>query len=117
MEDNQAINDNAKKYKMTLLFTQTKYLYDLYNKNMELSPELYFLVDKKWLDDYKQRNEYNKIVQKLINSPGYNNYHMDKIKIKNEFGVDKNKDDFTTIDVGCPAPQIVDINNSFITLS
>ena len=100
MEDNQAINDNAKKYKMTLLFTQTKYLYDLYNKNMELSPEIYFLVDKKWLDDYKQRNEYNKIVQKLINSPGYNNYHMDKIKIKNEFGVDKNKDDFTTIDVG-----------------
>ena len=100
MDNNQQINENAKKYKMTLLFTQTRYLYDLYNKDMELSPENYFLVDKKWLDEYKQKNEYNKIVQKLKNSPGYNNYHMDKIKIKKEFGVEKNKNDFTTIDVG-----------------
>lgn len=95
MEDAQEIIENLKKYKMTLLFTQTRYLHEKYNNDMELSPETYYLVDKKWLDDYKQRNEYNKIVQKLKNSPGYNNYHNEKAKIQKELNIDQSN--LTTI--------------------
>ena len=97
MEDSQEIEENAKIYKMTLLYTQTKYLYAKYNKEMTLSPEMYYLVDKKWLDDYKQKYNYNKIVEKLKDMPGYDDYFQVRYQVGNNYKIDKNQ--LTTIDV------------------
>ena len=98
MEDSQEIKDNLKTYKMTLLFTQTRHLHEIYNEEMTLSPETYYLVDKKWLDDYKKKNNYDKIVKKLKNNLGYNNYLAVKEKLLEELEIDNN--DLTTIDSG-----------------
>ena len=78
MEDIQEIKDNLKTYKMTLLFTQTRHLHEIYNEEMTLSPETYYLVDKKWLDNYQKKNIYDKIVKKLKNTLEYNNYEASK---------------------------------------
>ena len=78
MEDSQEIEDNIKTYKMTLLFTQTRYLHEIYNEDMILTPDDYYLADKKWLDNYKKKNNYDKIVKKLKNTLEYNNYEAVK---------------------------------------
>ena len=86
MENSEEIKEKANIYKMTLLFTQTRFLHETYNANMVLSPFTFYLVDKKWLDNYKEKNNYEKIAQKLKESTGYNDYfsikeNLMKIKI------------------------------------
>ena len=90
MENSEEIKEKANIYKMTLLFTQTRFLHETYNANMVLSPFTFYLVDKKWLDNYKQKNNYEKIAQKLKESTGYNDYFSIKEKLLKEFNEDKN---------------------------
>ena len=52
------IEYNKKNYKMSLLFIQTKELKRFYNSKMENSFKKYYLVDKLWLDQYKNKNDY-----------------------------------------------------------
>ena len=55
------------------------------------------------VDSCIRRSEVMPGQYKLITSPSYSN----------NCPIDESS--FTTVDVGCPAPQVVDINNSFIT--
>ena len=52
------LNENKVKFKMALLYAQTRELKKLYEEDMELSPPNYYLVDKDWLDQYKEKNNY-----------------------------------------------------------
>jgi len=56
-------NQNVNKYKMALLFFQTKELKQKYEKQMELSPEHYRLFNKEWLDNFKNKYNYNEAIQ------------------------------------------------------
>ena len=96
MEDNREIKDIIKACKMKLLFTQTRYLNETYNKKNLLLIEDFYLVDKKWLDDYKKENNYDKIVEELKNPQEYNDYSDVKDKLLEESGIDNN-DLLTTI--------------------
>ena len=96
MEDNQEIKDIIKTCKMKLLFTQTRYLNETYNKKNLLLIEDFYLVDKKWLDDYKKGNNYDKIVEELKNPQEYNDYSDVKDKLLEESGI-VNNDLLTTI--------------------
>ena len=97
MEANHIIDENSKNYKMTLLYTQTKELHEKFNKKMELSPSYYYLVDKKWLDNYKERYQYKTIIQKLKNENKYNNYENIKAELSEKYKI--NEIDLTKIDV------------------
>ena len=97
MEDNHIIDENLKNYKMTLLYTQTKELHEKFNKKMELSPSYYYLVDKKWLNDYQKRFQYETIIQKLKNENKYNNYENIKAELSEKYKINEN--DLPTIDV------------------
>ena len=52
------IENNKQNYKMSLLFIQTKELKRYYNSKMENKLRKYFLVDKTWLDRFKEKNDY-----------------------------------------------------------
>ena len=97
MEDYDEIEENSKKYKMTLLFAQTKELHERYNSDMELSPMPYYLVDKNWLDNYKEKNDYKRIFPNLLKSNKYNNYFATKSELSKSYQINKN--DLTSIDV------------------
>ena len=55
----EKIQYNKQNYKMSLLFIQTKELKRFYDSKMENSLKTYNLVDKDWLDNYKEKNDYN----------------------------------------------------------
>ena len=55
----EKIQYNKHNYKMSLLFIQTKELKRFYNSKMENNLKAYNLVDKEWLDNYKEKNDYN----------------------------------------------------------
>ena len=97
MEDYDEIEENSKKYKMTLLFVQTKELHQRYNGVMESSPMAYYLVDKSWLDNYKEKNDYKRIFPSLLNSNKYNNYFATRSELSKSYEINKN--DLTSIDV------------------
>ena len=90
MKDYDEIEENSKKYKMALLFAQTKELHERYNEDMELSPFSYYLIDKKWLDNYKEKNDYKKIFPNLLNSFKCNNYFTTKMKLSKLYEINKN---------------------------
>ena len=91
------LEENSKSYKMTLLYTQTSELHKKYNEEMELSPMKYYLVDKKWLDDYKAKNNYNEFAKKLMNNPNYTDYISVEFKLSKSINIDKKQ--LTVIDV------------------
>ena len=91
------LEENSKSYKMTLLYTQTSELHKKYNEEMELSPMKYYLVDKKWLDDYKTKNNYNEFAKKLMNNPNYTDYISVEFKLSKSINIDKKQ--LTVIDV------------------
>ena len=98
MEDNQEIKNIIKTCKMKLLFTQTRRLNKAYNNNIIIEyPNQFYFVDKKWLDDYKKKNNYDEIVKKLINNQGNYYYSVVKDKLLEELALDKN-DLLTTIE-------------------
>ena len=57
-ENIDLIEYNKQNYKMSLLFIQTKELKRFYNAKMEQNLKIYNLVDKAWLDKYKEKNDY-----------------------------------------------------------
>ena len=58
-------NDNIKKFRMTLLYFQKENLKSLYHKGLVASPERFYLVDKKWLDEFREKNDYKNIVNEI----------------------------------------------------
>ena len=90
MEDNQEIKDKIKTFKMKLLFTQTRELYKEFQKKDNFRNfNSCYIVDKKWLDDYKKKNGYDKIVEELKDTQGYNNYSDVKEKLLEELNLDE----------------------------
>ena len=90
MEDNQEIKDKIKTFKMKLLFTQTRELYKEFQKKDNFRNfNSCYIVDKKWLDDYKKKNNYDKIVEELKDTQGYNNYSDVKEKLLEELNLDE----------------------------
>ena len=61
-EDENDITQTQQFYKMALLYTQTKELHEKYEQEMQISPLKYYLVAKKWLDNYKSKNNYNAVL-------------------------------------------------------
>ena len=57
---------NINKYKMALLFIQEKELKRKYENRMELSPEQYRLVNKEWLNNFKNSYNYNEAMQTFL---------------------------------------------------
>ena len=90
-EDRNNLIKNEQYYKMGLLYTQTMELYNKLNQPMELSPFEYYIVNKKWLDNYKIKNKYNSVVQKLKNNPIFNKYSSAKSELQEHFKFEKNK--------------------------
>ena len=66
--------EKYKKYKLSLLYIQTKELRKLYENQMEIIPKYYYLVNKKWLDDYKKENNYKIIVEECQNFDNWKDY-------------------------------------------
>ena len=95
-EEPNDLTKNLNFYKMALLYAQTKELHKAFNHKMELSPLKYYLVSKKWVDDYKLKYNYNNVVEKLKNSSKFNEYYSAKVEL-NMTKIDKNR--FTTMDV------------------
>ena len=83
-------NQNMNKYKMGLLFIQTKELIHKYENNMELSPEHYRLVNKEWLDNFKNRYNYNEAIQNFNSFNDYSNYHGTKSQLSQQLNVNEN---------------------------
>ena len=83
-------NKNINKYKMALLFFQTKELKRLYENRMKLSPEQYRLVNKEWLDNYKNRYNYNEAIQNFNSFEYCSNYYNFKYKISQQLNINEN---------------------------
>ena len=94
MEDSQNIRDKIKTCQMKLLFTQTRWLHETYKEKKTFYTD-YYLVDKKWLDDYKKKNGYDEIVEELENAKGYNDYSTVKKNLLEE--LDLNEIDLASI--------------------
>jgi hypothetical protein len=82
-------NNNTNKYIMSLLYAQTKELQKQFHSDMEVSPMPYYLVDKEWLDNYKQKNNYNSIAQSLNSFNDYNDYDDFREKIRELLQIDQ----------------------------
>jgi hypothetical protein len=54
--------ENVQKYLMSLLYMQTKELYNLYNCPMKEDKKHYYLVNKDWLNDLKNSFNYKNII-------------------------------------------------------
>ena len=90
-EDGNNLIKNEEYYKMGLLYTQTMELYNRLNQPMELSPFEYYLINKKWLDNYKIKYKYNSVVQKLKNNPIFNQYSSAKKELLEHYIFENNK--------------------------
>jgi len=74
-QDNpEAIKENKKNYKMSLLFIQTKELKRLYNSKMENTFKRYHIVNKSWLDEFKLKNDYKSAVETFDSFNDWKNY-------------------------------------------
>ena len=88
--DNLKFQRNKKRYKMSLLFIQTKEIQRLYNSELENSPKNYFLVSKEWLDNYKKENDYEYTTNMFDSFNDWENYADFKQKISKRFDINKN---------------------------
>ena len=74
MEPNDKNTQKKKRYKMALLFIQTEELKRLYNSEIDLGPKKYYLVNKEWLDNYKNINDYNYSIEMLNSFKDWKDY-------------------------------------------
>ena len=91
--ENLKFQKGKERYKMALLFIQTKEIQKLYNSNIENSPKNYYLVSKEWLDKYKKDNNYDYAISMFNSFNEWENYSDFKQKISKYF--DKDKINFT----------------------
>ena len=87
------LDENTKKYLMSLLFIQTKELQKTYVQQLVSSPMNYRLVDKEWLDNYKQNYNYKSAIDMLNSYNDYSDYDDFKQKISSSYHVSKLEDD------------------------
>ena len=83
-------SQNKRRYKMALLFIQTKELKKLYYSEMENSPRNYNLVNKEWLDNYKDKNNYKYAITLLNSFEDWKDYSEFKHKISKYFQIEEN---------------------------
>ena len=81
---------NINKYKMYLLFMQTKELKRKYENKIELSPEQYRLVDKEWLDNFKNICNYNDAIQNSNLFNEFSNYYDFRYRINQQLNIKEN---------------------------
>ena len=90
--DENIYEKNKKKYKMSLLYIQTRELKNFYNSKMEKEPKAYYLIDKEWLDKYKSRNKYyESSLDYFKNFDDWKDYSDFKNKICNVFKLEQNR--------------------------
>ena len=99
MEINNSAKDkeNKKKYKMALLFIQTRELHNLYKSDNLNSPHNYYLVKREWLENYKNINNYNYSINMLNSFNDWKDYSDFKQIISKYVSFDKK--DFTVFGV------------------
>ena len=88
---------NLNKFKMALLFIQTKELKRKYYNTMELLPEQYRLVNRDWLNNFKNRYNYNEAIQYMDSFNDWSNYHDFKHKISKYLNI--NEDSIANDDI------------------
>ena len=88
-EEKKEKNTITNQYIMSLLYAQTKELQKQFHRDMEVSPMPYYLVDKEWLDNYKQKNDYKSIAQNLNSFNDYNDYDDFREKIRESLQIDQ----------------------------
>ena len=81
--------DNIKKCQMSLLYLQEKEVKLLYEKNI-INQKNYYLVDKDWLNKYKQSNNYNEAVNQFQNIEDLNYDNLEE-KLCSKYQIDKNQ--------------------------
>ena len=91
LEEGISENRNIDKFKMALLFIQTQELYRKYENRMELNPEQYRLVNREWLDNYKNTYNYNEAIQNFNSFNDYSNYHDIKYRISQQLNINENR--------------------------
>jgi hypothetical protein len=89
--------DNIKKCQMSLLYLQTKEVKLLYDKNI-INEKNYYLVNKEWLNKFKQQNNYNDVVDQFQNIEDLNYDNLEE-KLCSKYQIDKNQliDNFENI--------------------
>ena len=90
MQDN---HEEKRKFKMALLYAQTRELRKLYEEEMEISPKEYYVVDKDWLDKYKDKNNYKVESEKFKSFNDWQDYNDFKQNIQNSYSI--NEDEFS----------------------
>ena len=96
-ENNHNLEENKKKFKMCLLYIQTKEIRKLYNEEIKNKPKKYYLVNKERLDKYKSINNYKYAEYYYNNYKDYKDYQDFKNKVYKYFQIDKNN--FTEYEV------------------
>ena len=81
--------ENKKRYKMSLLYIQTKELQRLYNSEIDENSKFYYLIDKPWLDIYKNKNNYNISIEFFKYFKDWKDYSDFKQKIQKVFKLDE----------------------------
>ena len=82
--------ENIRKYKMSLLYIQTKELKTFYEKPMEMSPKYYYFINKDWLDKYKYKNNYNNVDENIIQKYSFCKDYADyRKKFLKEFNINE----------------------------
>ena len=110
MESNDSgkFKENKKRFKMSLLFIQTKELRNLYNSQLKIIPRKYHLINKNWLDSYKNSNSYNYAIDMFNNYNDWEDYSDFKKKIIKYFPIENSK--FTVFGVGDALDNILNFS-------
>jgi hypothetical protein len=110
MESNDSVKfkENKKRFKMSLLFIQTKELRKLYNSQFKKIPRKYHLINKNWLDSYKNSNNYNYAIDMFNNYNDWEDYSDFKKKIIKYFPIEDSK--FTVFGVGDALDNILNFS-------
>ena len=110
MESNDSgkFKENKKRFKMSLLFIQTKELRNLYNSKFKIIPRKYHLINKNWLDSYKNSNSYNYAIDMFNNYNDWEDYSDFKKKIIKYFPIENSK--FTVFGVGDALDNILNFS-------
>ena len=97
--DSKKFEENKKKYKMALLYIQTREIKRLTKSDINTLPKKYYLVNREWLDAYKKNNNYNYAVKMLNSFNDWDNYSHFHKKILKYFTFEKGKNNIVDDDI------------------
>ena len=81
--------ENLRKHKMALLYSQTRELHNLYNSNkISFLSNRYYLIEKQYLENFKKQPDYSKAIEYFKECDCIHNYSTFKKKLDKAFDTD-----------------------------